>query len=505
MNTPEKMQKKVNTAQTSRNSVLAASTRARDSKHAKPLSARFTLVIISSLMVMGSFWLTWIKAFGEPVTGSDILRMLSYFCKAGNALRIPRLALAGPCAGLLLGFLGILWSYIAHRYRAKWAFNILMALVAVLSGAIVFSATWLVSIMVFPSALGIGFWLGYLGSASLLSIALVSVFERLEGLRDFVVYLLVRSVAVVFRALPRRAAIRLGEGVAAFVLTLLRKRRQIALRNLGLVFGDAMSVSQKKEIIRKSFSSLGRQVGELVHLAELVTTPVEELFSFENIEAVREATADGKGLILLTGHFGCWELSQLGMTKAGFPLTALARPLDNRFLDRWVGRMRSMTGSTIIARRHSLRRIVSELKAGKIVAILFDQNVHRKECVFARLCGMNVASSPLPAVLSRLTGADVIFGAGVPSPGLRYKLIFSDRIPNQACEDYEEFLTVNTSAYNAVFERFIREYPDAWLWVHDRFKDTQERPGFWNKRRAKREGFQAPDEVSARSPAKSGT
>ena len=51
------------------------------------------------------------------------------------------------------------------------------------------------------------------------------------------------------------------------------------------------------------------------------------------------------------------------------------------------------------------------------------------------------------------------------------------------CESYEEFVTVNTSAYNAVFERFIRQYPDAWLWVHNRFKDTQEQPGLWIKRR----------------------
>jgi len=485
---PEEMQKKVKTKQPSREGMDALSTRDQKSKHPKPLPARLGLAIIVSFLIIGSFWLTWIRILEEPVSGSDILRMLSYFYKDSNTLRIPHLVFAAPCAVLLLGFLGILWSYTAHKHRTNLAYDILLALVAVLSGAIVFSATWLASNMVFPSALGVGFWLGYLGSASLLCIALVSVVERLDTPRDFVLYILVRLVAVVFRALPRRAAIRLGEGVAAFILTFLRKRREIALRNLGLVFGDAMSMSQKKDIVRKSFSNLGRLVGELSHLAELTARPVDELFAFENIEAVREATAGGKGLILLTGHFGCWELSQLGMTKAGFPLTALARPLDNRFLDRWIGRMRRMTGSTIIARRHSMRRIVSELKAGKIVAILFDQNVHRKECVFARLCGMNVASSPLPAALSRLTGADVVFGAGVPSPGLRYKLIFSDRIPNQACDSYEEFLTINTSAYNAVFERFIRDYPEAWLWVHDRFKDTQERPGFWSKRRAKREG-----------------
>jgi len=65
--------------------------------------------------------------------------------------------------------------------------------------------------------------------------------------------------------------------------------------------------------------------------------------------------------------------------------------------------------------------------------------------------------------------------------------VLSDPIAPQDCESYEEFVTVNTSAYNAVFERFIRQYPDAWLWVHDRFKDTQQSPGLWHKRRAKRE------------------
>ncbi|HUT02604.1 MAG TPA: DUF72 domain-containing protein [bacterium] len=79
--------------------------------------------------------------------------------------------------------------------------------------------------------------------------------------------------------------------------------------------------------------------------------------------------------------------------------------------------------------------------------------------VFVGLVGKNVASSPLPAALHRMTGAEVIFGAGIPCPDGRYRLVLSDPIPTQECDSYEEFVTVNTSAYNAVFERFIRQYP----------------------------------------------
>ncbi len=446
--------------------------------------------IVASFTLVASFWLTWVVAFNQPVSGPDLARMLSYLSKSANPWGLPPFAAAAPFVVLLLGFLGIIWGCLAYERKARHARGILLASVIVLSGALVFLGTWLLSIMVFPSALGLGFWLAYVSSAVLLCITGASVISklspRLKTPIDFCLYVVVRLIALGFRLLPRNAAIKLGEALAAVTLTSLPRRRRIAMRNLTLVFGDELDEAQKKAIVRKSFLNLGRQIAELCHLSELIARPADELFTYENLTAVARATAGGRGLIILTGHFGCWELSPLAMTKAGFPVTALARPLDNRFLDRWVNRLRTMAGSTIIARKHSVRRIVSELKAGKIVAILFDQNVHRKECVFAELVGRNVASSPLPAALCRMTGADVIFAAGIPCPDGRYRLVLSDPIPAKQCDSYEEFITVNTSAYNAVFERFIRQYPEAWLWVHNRFKDTQQQPGLWAKRLAKR-------------------
>ena len=446
--------------------------------------------IVASFALIASFWLTWVTAFDTSVRGWDAVRMLSYLERNGAAWRLPPFTSAAPCIVLLLGFLGTLWGYLALGSSAKTTQGVTLAVAIILSGTLVFFATWLVRIMLFPSALGLGFWLAYLSAAVLLCVTLTSgirrLVPRLKTPLDFVLYSVVRTVALGFSLLPREAAIRLGEALAAGILMLLPRRRRIAMRNLNLVFGDELDEAQKEGIVSKSFRNLGRQVAELCHLAQLIARPADKLFTYENLVAVERATAGGRGLIILTGHFGCWELSQLAMTKVGFPMTALARPLDNRFLDRWVNRMRTMAGSTIIARKHSVRRIVSELKAGKIVAILFDQNVHRKECVFAELAGMNVASSPLPAALHRMTGAEVIFGAGIPCPDGRYKLVLSDPISAEDCESYEEFVTVNTAAYNAVFERTIRQYPEAWLWVHNRFKDTQDRPGFWTKRRAKR-------------------
>jgi len=463
--------------------------RRRKSKNYRKRPGGPIAAIIASFALITSFWLTWIRAFDEAISGKDLARMLSHLSKSGNPWDLPPSAIAAPFSVLLLGFLGIIWGYLAYERKARLAKSILLASVIVLSGALAFFGTWLLAIMLFPSTLGLGFWLAYVSSAVLLLIALASAITkpRLKTPLDFCLYVIIRLFAFGFRLIPRNASIKLGEALATATLALLPKRRIIAMRNLKLVFGNELDEAQQKAIARSSFKHLGRQVAELCHLPELIATPADQLFTYQNLSAVERATAGGRGLIILTGHFGCWELSQLAMTKAGFPMTALARPLDNRFLDRWVNRLRTMAGSTIIARRHSVRRIVSELKAGKIVAILFDQNVHRKECVFAGLVGKNVASSPLPAALHRMTGADVIFGAGIPYPDGRYKLVLSDPIPARQCESYEEFVTINTSAYNAVFERFIREYPKAWLWVHNRFKDTQDRPGLWAKRRAKRD------------------
>lgn len=458
----------------------------------RPPPLRLSAITLTSLAIIASFWLPWFRIFNEPMSGLDVFRMFSYFSQAGKALRISPWVSLIPCSMLVLGLISASWTYMLLTRPDSRAHSALKGIAALLSASFLAFASWLAWSRHFWQSFGLGLWLAYCASAVLICLTIPSLFALVSsGLRpllDFMAYAIVRLFAWGLSVLPRAAAVRWGETLAAIAFRLMPRRRMIALRNLELVFGNSLSGEEKAQIAELSFICLGRLAAEFARLPKLLPLPAESLFTYENLSAVERARSRGKGLIILTGHFGCWELSPLAMTKAGFPMTALARPLDNPFLDRWINRRREMAGTKVIARASSVRKLVSALKAGETVAILFDQNVHRKECVFAELAGRYTASSPLPAALARMTGADVIFGAGVACADGRHKLILSDPIPMQQKEDYEEFVTTNTSAYNRVFEQFIRKYPEAWLWVHNRFKDTQDSPGFWKKRRTKRLG-----------------
>ena len=389
------------------------------------------------------------------------------------------------------GVLGFLLGVSRWRRQRVGAGELLLAvLVIILGGGWVLLAGWVMFGRVFWRSALPGFWVGYFGCAGLFVEAVWVVGSRVcaSGRRvlDFAAYSGARLLSALLWLLPRRAAIRLAQFFALIAWAVLPSRRRIALRNLRIVFGDSIPLRKRRRIVRSCFLNLGRLIAEVSVLPKLVRMPGEQLFVYENLKAVEESLSEGKGLIILTGHFGCWELSALAMAKAGYRLTAVARPLDNPFLDRWTTRRREMMGCTVISRKGSARRLASHLKQGGVVAILFDQTVHRKECVFAELAGSYVATSFLPAALVRMTGARVVFGAGIPLGDGRYKLIFSDPVDPVFADGYEEFVTLNTSRYNAVFEGFLRRYPEAWLWVHNRWKDTQRRPGFWEKRGMKR-------------------
>ncbi|MCD6327359.1 lysophospholipid acyltransferase family protein [bacterium] len=447
-------------------------------------------IVICSLSIIASFWLPWFRIFDRPVSGLKMLTGFSYLSEYGEALGISRWAFLSPCIVLLLGISGALSAFCLYRGSKLIPKGLVLITTILLSCALLLATHWLAWGMRFSGACGLGFWVAYASSAALFVLTswlLLGISKQLlsEAI-DLTLYIIARLLALFLRILPRKTSIALGESLAAAVFRLMPRRRSIAMRNLKIVFGDEMTDESMSRIARRSFLNLGRLAAEFARLPSLVRMSADGLFEIENLEAMKRAHGQGKGVIVLTGHFGCWELSPLGMAQAGFPPVALARPLDNHYLDRWVNRRREMAGSTIITRSSSIRELVRSLRNGKCVAVLFDQNVHKKECVFVELAGQYIASSPLPAALAKMTGASVLFAAGIPLPGGRYKIVLSDRIPTEAYSDYEEFVTINTTAYNAVFERFIREHPEAWLWVHDRWKYEQSFPGFHRKRRAKR-------------------
>ena len=181
------------------------------------------------------------------------------------------------------------------------------------------------------------------------------------------------------------------------------------------------------------------------------------------------ASAAGHGTILATAHYGNWELLGLTAPLHGFELLSLARPLDDAALNERLLRLRTLTGQRILSKHNALRPTIKALRNGETVGILMDQNTVRREAVFVPFFGRLAATTPAVATLQQRTGASILPVFSVPSSrGYRVVIDAPLEIPDVAESEAMEAIT---AAATARIEAQIRERPEAWLWMHDRWRE----------------------------------
>jgi Kdo2-lipid IVA lauroyltransferase/acyltransferase len=222
--------------------------------------------------------------------------------------------------------------------------------------------------------------------------------------------------------------------------------------------------------VRRVFGHFGRLLFEMLKFSGLSRDQMLRRVEFEGDERVREAHGLGKGALLFTGHFGCWEINAMAHGAALWPMGVLARPLDNVRLHRLLERIRGCTGNYVIYRRGALRRVLKALAANDAVAILIDQHIQAPDAVTVSFFDRPAATTLALAVLAQRTGAPVIPVFATPLPGGRFKLIYEHRVDAPA-DDSPEAIRDFTQRCTDVLEMYVRRQPELWLWMHRRWRD----------------------------------
>jgi KDO2-lipid IV(A) lauroyltransferase len=261
--------------------------------------------------------------------------------------------------------------------------------------------------------------------------------------------------------------------LAAAFYYLDARHRHIADVNLRLAFPE-MPRRRRNSIARRSFQNAGMNLLEVSRLGGLTPENISDLADYDKVNGLdnyRAALSRGKGILYLTGHFSSWELLPTAHALHGYPLSFTTRPLDNTRLDEYLRRVRESKGNTVIYKKDSARRILKELKAGRTVGVLMDQNVSPAEGIFADFFGLPAATSTGVALLALRTGSPVLPGYLTPLRNGRYTIKFLQPIDMARTGDTTEDMRINTQRLNDVLERIIREQPESWLWGHKRWKN----------------------------------
>jgi Kdo2-lipid IVA lauroyltransferase/acyltransferase len=283
-------------------------------------------------------------------------------------------------------------------------------------------------------------------------------------------YWLVVAVARGLGRLPRNVA-RVAAGVLAFlVYHFARRLRRVGTRNLELGLPELSSKARGK-ILRGVYRSLGWQLVEFCRMTRYTPENTRDWLHSEGMEHFETAQARGKGVLIITGHLGAWELSSFYHSMMGHPMGMVIRRLDNRRLDQFVNGIRCQHGNYVLHKDDFGRGLLKAMHAGGTVGILMDTNMTPPQGVFVEFFGMQACTATGLAHVARKTGAAVLPGFMVWEPSeSRYVLHFGQEIEIPHTDDVSADILEGTRRCTAAIERWVRRYPDQWLWIHRRWK-----------------------------------
>jgi KDO2-lipid IV(A) lauroyltransferase len=286
------------------------------------------------------------------------------------------------------------------------------------------------------------------------------------------------AIAAFFRVLgmvPPPWASRLSHFMGLFFFHVDKKHRNIALSNLTRAFAAEKRPHEIKKIAEQVFKNLALVLFEIGWSLSLTKTDLLAYISISGVSRIREALKKGKGLLVFTAHAGNWELLPVLSALMDYKVSILFRPLDFPPLNQFFLDTRSRFGAKMIATKHSMRKILSNLKQGEIIGILMDQNVDWYEGVFVDFFGRRACTNKGLALIALKTETPVL-PIFLVREKTGFRVEIGEEIPLIKTGDKTKDIESNTQQYNDVIEAFVRRYPDQWFWVHQRWKTRPYRP-----------------------------
>ena len=282
--------------------------------------------------------------------------------------------------------------------------------------------------------------------------------------------LAVRSLLGAIGALPLETSMRFGKSLGKFIGSRFPKLQKTARRNLEIALPE-LSETEKERIVRGTFESLGRHLGFVSHFKRFEREDIRDLIEVvgkeEHFDRARES---GRGILFFTGHFGSWEVFNLLPPAFGYGMNILVRRIDNPLIEDFVDDFRTRFGSITLDKTKSARKMFRVLENGELLGILADLNVQEKEGVFVNFFGVPASTTTSIAKLALNTNAVVLPAFAVWEESKRkYVVYLEPPVEYEKTANSEEDIKKLTQDITTVIEKYVRKYPEQWLWIHKRW------------------------------------
>ncbi len=288
---------------------------------------------------------------------------------------------------------------------------------------------------------------------------------------DYLTYLALRFAAMVFQMFPVDWNLVTARWMGGIWFRLMRRHRERAIEHLRLAYGEQLSDAEIRTLAIKSMQQLTMVAMETFFTTRLInewTWPRH--LRLKNIAQGLDILTSRRGAILVTGHYGSWELCGYALATMGFPITAVMRPLDNPYINRYLMDVRAKRGLQLLYKKGVSRSADDILTNGGVLAFIADQNAGHKG-LFVDFFGVKASTYKSIALLAIQHQVPIVVGyARRTSKRFEYEVGVNRVIEPQEWAGRDDELFWITQEYTRAIEDFVREQPEQYLWIHRRWK-----------------------------------
>ena len=268
--------------------------------------------------------------------------------------------------------------------------------------------------------------------------------------------------------LPRSLALFIGGRLGVLAYWFAHEQRRLACEHirLSLELTDRRNV---RAIAKACFKNIGKTLVEFMRFPRLNSRQIDQYVRFEGIQHVHDALSKGNGAIILTGHFGNWELLAASISNTIAPLFPIVRELRSPRLNVIVSGYREKAGYSTIDRDTGIRQALRCLKRNELLGIVADVDT-TVNGVFVNFFGRPAYTPYSPVAFALKTGAAILPSFIIRQPDGTHQAIIEEPLELKRCNDKEQELVKNTQKFTEIIESYIRKHPEQWIWMHKRWK-----------------------------------
>ena len=281
-------------------------------------------------------------------------------------------------------------------------------------------------------------------------------------------YIAASMLIIVLQRLPLAFVNKLGSTAGFIAYYVVPLRRSVALTNLRTAFPEK-SERERKRICRNAYRNFGMTFLEYLCLSTLSAEKIKKMVSFDPPDALHNALAKDKGVIVVTGHFSSFELLGVAIANSGIPFDVVVKAMKNPKIEGILDRFRSRTNLGVIKVKDGFARIVQSVAQKRVVGLVADQDAGING-VFVRFLGVESSTPAGAAVLAMRTQAPMVAPFIIRKEPAKYCAKVESVSYENLPENRDDRIREITHRYSSILEMYIRQYPEQYFWMHKRWK-----------------------------------